>query len=447
MAKELLLDDSTEWQGWEKNIFRFFGLYFLIQVLPLDLRFFKHLFVTEDWAFSYRNIFYLSKYSPNFIGQESFANWLIVAVLAGIGALIWSRIDKPTTDYNKLYYGIRVLVRYRLALGVIAYGFIKFFPLQSPLPSLSNLNTNYGDFTAWKLFSLGLGVVPNYQSFLGLVEIVGGLLLLHRKTATIGTLIILPFTGNVFVSNIAYEGGEYIYSFYLITLALFLFSYDALRLFTLVSLEKPTLPNKYQPVFQANWQKARWALKAVYILLFVVVYGAETYAAYKKGPYQFPAKQGLPHSEGIYNVSEFKVNSTPLPYSKTDSTRWQDVVFEKWNTLSIKSNRSVKLDLTNTEEIHTNDDDRTYELAGSQGRHYYSYEVDEKQHVLHLKNRNKHYANEALELHYSQPNDSTIVLSGINERRDSVYAVLHKINKKYLTFEAQKTGRRSGLKL
>ena len=88
----------------------------------------------------------------------------------------------------------------------------------------------------------------------------------------------------------------------------------------------------------------------------------------------------------IYNVSEFKVNSTPLPYSKTDSTRWQDVVFEKWNTLSIKSNRSVKLDLTNTEEIHTNDDDRTYELAGSQGRHYYSYEVDEKQHVLHLKN-------------------------------------------------------------
>ena len=105
------------------------------------------------------------------------------------------------------------------------------------------------------------------------------------------------------------------------------------------------------------------------------------------------------------------------------------------------------MDLTNTEEIHSNDDDRNYEFAGSQGRHYYSYEVDENQKVLHLKNRNKHYLNEVFDLHYSQPNDSTLVLSGVANQRDSVYAVLQKINKKYLTFEAQKTGRRRGLKL
>lgn len=443
--KNIILDST--WSNTEKTLFRFFSLYFLIQVLPLDLQFFKNLGTIDWFSISYRDIFYLSRYSPSFVGPDSFTNWLIVAVLAGIGALIWTLRDAPTTDYDRLYYWIRVIVRYRLAIGVIAYGFIKLFPLQAPLPSISNLNTNYGDFTAWKLFSLGLGVVPNYQSFLGLVEIVGGLLLLSRKTATIGTLIIIPFTGNVFVSNIAYEGGEYVYSFYLITLALFLFAYDGIRLFNLFSLEKPTAPAHFKPIFSDKWQKARLVLKTAFVFFFVLLYGYKTYAGYHKGSYQFPQKPGLPKAAGIYNVSEFKLNDTILPYSKTDAERWQDVVFEKWNTISIRSNRPVILDLTNTEEIHRNDEDRNYEFAGSQGRHYYSYEVDTAKQVLHLKNRNKNYANETLTLHFTQPNDSTIVLKGINERKDSLQAVLNKINKKYLTFEAQKTGRQRGLKL
>ncbi|AEI46744.1 hypothetical protein [Runella slithyformis] len=443
--KKIILDST--WSNTEKALFRFFALYFFIQVLPLDARFFKNL-GTIDWLnISYRDLFYLSRYSPSFVGPDTFLNWFIVAALAGVGAAIRSLRDTPKTDYDRLYYWVRVLVRYRLAIGVIAYGFIKLFPLQAPLPSLSNLNTHYGDFTAWKLFSLGLGVVPNYQSFLGLVEVIGGLLLLNRKTATIGTLIIIPFTGNVFVSNIAYEGGEYVYSFYLITLALYLFAYDGLRLFNLFSLEQPTAPAHFKPVFSEKGQKVRLILKTAFMFFFVALYGYKTYAGYRRGPYQFPQKAGLPKTEGLYNVSEFKLNGTILPYSKTDVNRWQDVVFEKWNTISIRSNRPVILDLSNTEEIHRNDEDRNYEYAGAQGRHYYSYEVDTEKQVLHLKNRNKNHATETLTLHFSQPNDSTIVLKGVNERKDSLTAVLNKINKKYLTFEAQKTGRRRGLKL
>ncbi|WP_028665311.1 hypothetical protein [Runella zeae] len=438
---------GSAWSNLEKNAFRFFSIFFFIQVLPFDSRFFQQLVSVDLFSISYRDIFYLSRYSPSFVGHDNPLNWLIVGVLAGIGAIVWAKVDTTSTDYNKLYYWLRVLLRYRLAIGLIAYGFIKLFPLQAPLPSISNLNTNYGDFSAWKLFSLGLGVVPNYQSFLGLVEIIGGLLLLNRKTTTIATLIIIPFTGNVFVSNIAYEGGEYIYSFYLVSIALFLFAYDALRVFNLVSLELPTAPHRFQPVFSEQWQKARLTLKTTFIFFFVILYGYKTYAGYKEGPYQFPQKAGLPRAEGIYNVSVFAVNDSILPYSKTDSTRWQDVVFEQWNTISIRSNRPVKIAHTKTEEIFQNDSDRSYEYAGSQGRHYYSYEWNTSNNVLYLKNRNPNHSNESLTLHFTQPNDSTFVLKGINEKRDSVYAILNKINKKYLTFEAQKTGRRRGLKL
>ncbi|WP_026993880.1 hypothetical protein [Flectobacillus major] len=447
MAKSLEINSQSEWSSTEKLIFKFFGIYFFLQVLPLDLRFFKHLFSINWLNVGYRDIFYLSKYAPSFTGNDNFINWFIIAVVAGIGTFLWDNIYKKTIDYDKLYYWVRVLVRYRLAIGVIAYGFLKFFPIQSPIPSISNLNTEYGDFTAWKLFSLGLGVVPSYQSFLGLVEIVGGLLLLNRKTTTIATLIILPFAGNVAISNIAYEGGEYVYAFYLIALALYLFAFDAIRLFNVLSLEKPTLPNRFQPVFDKKWNQFRIAIKLAYVIFFIVFYGVKTYAGYQKGSYHFPAQKGLDNTAGLYNVSEFRWNNQSIPYSKTDTLRWQNVVFEKWNTISIKSNKPVFIENLPSEEIFKEDTARIYELSGSQGRHYYQYSVDSSKSTLLLKNKNINHQNDKFTLSFKKLNDSTIVLSGVNTQHDSVYAVLNKINKKYLTFEAKKLGRRSILKL
>jgi hypothetical protein len=309
------------------------------------------------------------------------------------------------------------------------------------------LNTSYGDFTAWKLFSLGLGVVPNYQSFLGLVEIVSGLLLLNRKTTTIATLIILPFAGNVAISNIAYEGGEYIYAFYLIALALYLFAFDGIRLFNLLSLDKPTEPNHFQPIFKGKIGQYRLAIKSVFILIFVFFYGFKTYSGYKNGGYHFPKTKGLEKVSGLYNVAEFKLNNQEIPYSKTDSTRWENVVFEKWNTISIKSNKPVNIENLPSEEIFKDDSSRIYEFAGSQGRHYYSYDVNPSKPIISLHNRNQNHVNDSFLLSYKLVNDSTIVLDGVNGRSDSLHVVLNKINKKYLTFEAKKSGRNKGLKL
>ncbi|MES2520144.1 MAG: DoxX family protein [Bacteroidota bacterium] len=447
MSKILEQNSKTEWSKSEKTIFKFFSIYFFLQVLPLDLRFFKHFFSINWLNLQYRDIFYLSKYSPSFTGDDSFFNWLIIAILALVGTILWDKIYTKETNYDKLYYWVRVLVRYRLAIGIIAYGFLKFFPIQSPLPSISNLNTSYGDFTAWKLFSLGLGVVPNYQSFLGLVEIVSGLLLLNRRTTTIATLIILPFAGNVAISNIAYEGGEYVYAFYLIALALYLFAFDGIRLFNLLSLDKPTEPNHFQPIFKGKIGQYRLVIKSVFILIFVFFYGFKTYSGYKNGGYHFPKTKGLEKISGLYNVSEFRLNNQEIPYSKTDSIRWENVVFEKWNTISIKSNKPVIIKNLPSEEIFKDDNDRIYELAGSQGRHYYSYDVNTSNSTLSLHNRNKNHANDRFSLLYKLVNDSTIVLDGVNGRSDSLHVVLNKINKKYLTFEAKKSGRNKGLKL
>lgn len=444
------LRQPNSWSNFEKIAFRIFFVYFFIQAVPLDWKFYRDLFSINWFHIQFTDIFNIAHYSPRFLtGPQTYADWGIIFLLAILGACAWTVTEKNKREnYNQLYYLLRVIVRYRLAIGIIAYGFIKLFPIQAPYPSLSNLNTNYGDFTRWKLFSLSLGIVPGYESFLGTVEIVAGLLLLYRKTASVGAFIIIIFTGNVFVSNIAYEGGEQVYSLYLITLATFVLWYDLGRLFNLLILQKPAKPNTFVPGYAARWQfSIATGLKVVFILFFVVLYGFKTGAAYYKGAYRFPEEKGLAGTSGIYNVSSFRINKDSLAYSATDSLRWQDVVFEKWNTLSIRSNRPVIIDSNNIEKIVPGKEAKYYELEGVAERHYYTYTADTIHHTLLLQNKNKNYAGETLVFHYSKAGDSSLVLSGINERRDSVFVVLNKLNKKYLLEEVAKRGRQQPIKL
>ena len=248
---------------------------------------------------------------PQFIAEgEEFINLGLVLTVAILVAIIWFFLDRnKDRDFNNWYYWLRVLLRYRLAIALLAYGFIKLFPLQAPYPSLSNLNTNYGDFNQWKIFSLTLGIAPAYQSFLGFTEIMLALGLLYRKTASIAAFMVIIFTGNVFISNLAYNGSEKIYSFLLLSMAFFILLFDLQRIISLLILQKSTTPNRFKPEFKQSWQKyCRWIMKSGFIFFFVVFYGIKTLDGYFNDKYQIPLSKGLNGVSGFYNVTEFILN-------------------------------------------------------------------------------------------------------------------------------------------
>jgi hypothetical protein len=430
----------------QKFLHRLLLVYFFILVLPLDRHFWQGFFTQGWWRLSYTGIFQLAHYLPAVSEPPAiWPDWGIFLVIAAAGAAIWTRFSGPASQTDNSYYWVRVLVRYRLAVAMLAYGFIKLFPLLSPYPSLSNLNTNYGDFTRWKLFSLSLGIVPTYESFLGGVEIVAALLLLYRRSASIGAFILAIFLGNVFMSNWAYGGGDTVYSLYLITLALFIVSYDAERLANLLFWQRAATPNTFRYSLPRPWQRnTRLALKVLFLFFFVFAYGFETRRA---STYQYPVTHGLDHAQGLYTVAMFKKGKDSIGFSRTDSLRWQDLVFENWATISIRSNRPVVLDSANIERPGLADAARDYEGQGTAGRHYYRYEIDTSRHLLTLHDKNPHYDADQLVLHYDRPDSSRIILSGIDQDRDSIYAVLEKRDKRYLLEEARKTGRQKGMKL
>jgi len=336
-----------------------------------------------------------------------------------------------------------VIVRYRLAFLLIAYGFIKLFPLQMPYPSLSNLLTNYGDFYAWKIYFQTLGISPRYESFLGFVEILSAFLLFNRRTTTFGVGLIFGFIGNVAVANGFYDIGEQVLSTFIVLMAAFLFVQDIPRLYRLLVKEKATLANKFNPVYTDKLlRRIRVGLRAAF-LLFVVVFAYKVFDNYRNDPYKIPHTPGLSNSYGYYNVRQFILNKDTIPYSKTDPDRWQDVVFEKWSTLTIRDARPVSIDRSSAEAAPEKDIDRNYELAGFAGRHYYYYEADTVNHTISLQNKNKDLRDEKLFLTYARPDASTILLSGINQRKDSIHVVLQKVDKKYMMFE----GRRKPVKI
>lgn len=427
----------SDWSKLELYFFRFSFIALLLLCIPLDWKYWADIFNITWSDLHYTDLFRIVRYYPSFL-ENDILNWLLIASVAVVGTILWTLKSPDVKQYNELKYWLRLMVRIRLSAAVIGYAFLKIFLLQSPAPSLSMLNSLYGDLHAWKTFSISLGAAPLYELFLGYVELFCGLLLLFRRTTVFGATLLLAFTGNIFLSNIAYEGGETFYAFYLVVLSLYLLSHDAIRIFYLLSLEKPTLPDLYKPVFKGSKRYVSPALKLVFVGLFIVPYFFKVQAGTSLNQHNVPSEKGLDNVEGFYDVELFVVNGDTLPYSKTDDIRWQDVVFEKWNTFSVRSRKLVNLYLLGEEHAVKNDAEKLYELEGVAGRHFYRYSFDESSKTISTQNKNPHHTDDRYQFTFSRPDSETITLNGKDAGNNTYTIILKRINKKYLLLEGRR---------
>ncbi|WP_276346356.1 hypothetical protein [Daejeonella sp. JGW-45] len=319
-----------------------------------------------------------------------YADWGLALLIATIAGLIWTAFDRKRQEYNVLYYWLKVIVRYRAAIGIIGFGYTKLFPTQMPYPSLGLLNTDFGDFTAQKIYWLSVGIVPWYQVFGGVVELLAGGLLLFRKTTTYGAILLIGALGDITFVNYAYDGGVHVYAFYFVLLGAFLLVDDVPRLYNLLIRQQYTVPNSYYPYFTRNWLGyTRIGLK---LLVFIIFFGILTYTEvinFKYDPYKQPSTAGVKQLRGNYAVTEFRLNDSIIPYSPVDSIRWQQATFENWTTLTFKVNKPVTIDPSNGGGSPMRDIQRTFEIAGTAGgQRAFHYYADTIENVLYLQDKN-----------------------------------------------------------
>jgi hypothetical protein len=434
------------WKPYQKYFFRTFFIFFILLCIPFDPGYYA-LWFTTDWAHLHiRDIGSLSGRGVNFLrlssesgefGIGSYVNWFISFGIGLIGALIWGLFERKTTNYRKLYYFLSALVSYTMLIRLNGLTFSKVFPSQMPELAVTQLNTPLGDFTAQKLYWLQFSFVHGYERFAGCAELLIMLLLFFRQTRAWGAALALAMVGNIALANHAYDGGVHVLAMFYAIGGIFVLWRYLPGIYALLVREKNANGKVYEYPFTKKWQQyLRIAFKT---FVFVFFFGVSAYCHwqnYKYDSYKVPARPGLANARGLYNVTEFRLNNKVIPYSPVDSVRWQTVTFEKWSTLSFTVFKPFMIHNEAGRGKQFKDVDRTYESAGTGGgrRHYY-YEEDSAKHQLVLYNKNKVYKDEKLFLNYQRPSESRIILSGVNESKDSIYIILDKQAKKYPLYD------------
>lgn len=428
------------WTPRQKFAFRIAFLFFVIMAIPWNGFWYDNIFSIRWSTLEYRTLHVFCEYTPKFIevktesghwGIASYVNWAIVLAVAVPGASIWTFFDRGRANYIALSYWLRTLARYRAGVGILGYGFTKLFPTQMPYPSIGILHTDFINLTPQKVFWLSVGSVPWYECFTGFLELLAGVLLLFRKTSLYGSILLVAALGDIVFVNFAYDGEVHLFSTYLALFGLVVLAYDVPALYNLLIKERYTVLRHYYPAFTKGWQITRLAVKTATFAIFIGLFAILMYQNFRYDPYKLPHNKGLKQTSGFYNVTEFRINDKAISYSPLDSVRWQDVTFEKWSTLTFKINKPVQIDISGGGGRPKKDIDRRFEMAGvAGGRRFFTYRADTLKHIMYLQNKNIPDTAQKLVFHYFKVGSSRIILTGLDENRDSLYVVLDRSNKK-----------------
>jgi hypothetical protein len=344
----------TAWPQWQRILFRFFCVYFLLQIEPWDWfraipgvsLLFRPYDALMDWAVRAGNarLFHVREtlVPVNGSGDTSYAYARLCLLLgvAAVACLVGSVADRRRLHYERLGFWLRTIVRYYIAAAALGYGIIKLYMLQMTFPTLSQLATPLGDLLPMRFSWLFIGYSATYQIFSGAMETVAGLLLLYRRTITAGLFAATGAFLNVVMINLAYDVPVKLYASHLLLSCLFLLALDANRLIRFLVLNRPTPPTTaWNWPYALRWQ--RWGSLAVkafilYQILFQPLQDSRSrYAAAKR-----PPNPG-PFAAGVYDVRSFVVNRDTIPAASGDTLRWRDVIFDNNGAGSVNTHDQV----------------------------------------------------------------------------------------------------------
>jgi hypothetical protein len=319
---------ETRWSPATRIAFRFAFSYFVLFFLALDTgelipgvlirKYFALWLPVLDWiARHILHLGYAVRLQDAGIGNTAYGWTLVLCYLplAAVTAAVWSALDRKRLHYEGLHQGFRLLLRFMLAISMIGYGAVKVIPTQmiSPLP-VGVLSVPIGNLPSYHLLWWTIGASPAFETFIGLAEMVGGLLLLVPRTTLLGALLCAANTLTVFMLNMCYDVVVKIYSLHLLIMALILLAPDLRRLAGVFFLDRRVEPARAAPIFTN-----RWLDRAPQVLLFL--WGLYTMGVSLEQAYESYGKRHPPPPPlyGAWSVEELVVDGREA----ADPERWR----------------------------------------------------------------------------------------------------------------------------
>lgn len=276
-------------------------------------------------------------FRPDSGSGDQAAIWVLMfclLVVSAVVALLWSVLDRRRTAYPRLSAWFLTGLRWCLAGQMLFYGIAKAIPTQMPPPPLSALLQPFGELSPMSVLWLQVGSSPVYEILLGTAELLGGLLLLVPRTATLGALLSLVSMAQVFVLNMTFDVPVKILSFHLMVFSLILLAPQLRRFLDFFVLARPADPAVQPPLFtgqRANrYAGIAQAVLGVWLVAGIVQIGWSSWD-------EFGGGMPKPPLYGMWEVTEFRVDGQPVAPLLTDETRWRRVVVEMPGAVTLQA--------------------------------------------------------------------------------------------------------------
>jgi len=359
---------NPHWGPVKRILFRFVFVYFLLYTFPFPLGFIPvygpiiEQPYTDLWDKAMpwvgERVFGVEVLHRPLGSGDTTYNYVQIfsyLVLTLVAVAIWSLLDRRRANYEKLSAGLRVYIRFVLATAMIGYGAAKLIPAQMIPPWPSKLLQPIGEASPMGLVWTFMGVSASYMVFTGASEMLGGILLVFRRTVLLGALVCIGVMSNVVMINFSYDVPVKLYSSHLLLMAVFLAAPDLKRLANLLVLNRPVPPAERRPLFAQPIRQRTAVILGTIFILFVT--GTSLYDSYQ-GFMQFGFLSPKPRLHGIWEVEELAVNGKVQPLLATDETLWRRLIFEWPGTVGIQHPHET--------------DARYYELKVDPGPHMFT---------------------------------------------------------------------------
>jgi hypothetical protein len=178
-----------------------------------------------------------------------------------------------------------------------------------------------------------IGASKGFEIFTGFAEMLGGALLIFPRTTLLGALVCLADTTLIFTLNMCYDVPVKLYSFHLLIMSVFLLAQDFGRLANLLLFNRRVEAVELPQLFRRK--RLSLGALALQILFGLYLIGSSFYQSYQQSKVRggFAPKPPL---YGIWMVDEFSVDGQVRPPLLTDATRWQRVIFQFPEALTIQ---------------------------------------------------------------------------------------------------------------
>jgi len=334
------MQTTTTWTLLKKIGFRFFFVYCLLFLLPFPLDIFDFLsdVVTFYDDVTWKTIIPIVSENVFNIPFESLAmplgsgdttyNYIQLFCYVSIAlfaTVIWSILDRKRKNYEQLLKFLVVFLVYYIMYAMFSYGFHKVYKLQFPDPYLSRLLQPYGESSPMGIAWTFMGASKGYTIFSGWAEVIGGLLLIFRRTRTLGGLVCFGVMLNVFVMNMCYDIPVKIYSFHLMLFSTFIFMQDWKRLFSVFFTTATTTARSFPKYFdKLSLNIGSLLIKIFFIGFFLYSSISESYETIEKYNINGPK----PALYGIYNIQNIIKNKDTVPLIIANNQLWKRVVIQ-----------------------------------------------------------------------------------------------------------------------